>query len=136
MVTFVNMKLKFFKAEDTDRNAKATVHSTGKLGFSADAIEFLQLTEQKVIQFAQNEEDESDQNLYAVIFEAAQEGAFKISKAGDYFYVNTKNLFDTLGIDYKNTKVIFDMVKSEYEGQPIIKMLRRELKKKKKEMPT
>jgi len=130
------MKLKFIKAEDTEHNAKATVHTTGKLGFSSDAIEFLQLTEVKTIQFAQNEDDENDLNLYAVIYSSAQEGAFKINKAGEYFYVNTKNLFDTLGIDYKNTRVIYDLVNGEYEGTPIIKMLRREIKKKKKDMPT
>lgn len=130
------MKLKFIKAEDTEHNAKATVHTTGKLGFSTDAIDFLQLTEQKTIQFAQNDEDENDLNLYAVIYDSTQEGAFRISKAGEYFYVNTKNLFDALGIDYKTSKVIYDLVKSEYEGKPIIKMLRREIKKKKKDMPT
>lgn len=130
------MKLKFLKAEDTEYNAKATVHSSGKLGFSSDAIDFLQITEEKTIQFAQNEDDENDLNLYAVIYDSVQEGAFKISKAGEYFYVNTKNLFDTLEIDYKKTKVIYDLVKGEYEGKPIIKMLRREIKKKKKDMPT
>ena len=71
-----------------------------------------------------------------LIYSSAQEGAFKINKAGEYFYVNTKNLFDTLGIDYKNTRVIYDLVNGEYEGTPIIKMLRREIKKKKKDMPT
>lgn len=130
------MKLKFIKAEDTERNAKATVHTTGKLGFSSDAIDFLQLTEEKTIQFAQNEDDENDLNLYAVIYGSTKEGAFKINKAGEYFYVNTKNLFDTLGIDYKNTRIIYDLVNGEYEGTPIIKMLRREIKKKKKDMPT
>jgi len=37
------MKLKFIKAEDTEHNAKATVHTSGKLGFSSDAIDFLKL---------------------------------------------------------------------------------------------
>ena len=87
------------------------------------------------IHFALNEEDENDLNLYAKIYDSAQEGAFKISKAGDYYYVNTKNLFDSLGIDYKNTKIIYDIVKGDYEGDTIIKMLRREIIKKKKGMP-
>lgn len=130
------MKLKFIKAEEIEHNAKATVHTSGKLGFSSDAIEFLKITEEKTIQFAQNEEDETDLNLYAVINEGPTEGSFKIGKAGEYFYVNTKNLFDAMGVDYKKTKVIYDLVKIEYEGMPLIKMLRREIKKKKKEMPT
>ena len=130
------MKLTFIKAEETERNAKATVHSTGKLGFSRDAIDYLQINEGSAIQFAQNTEDSNDTNLYAKIFNGTQEGAFKINKAGDYFYVNTKNMLDTLDIDYKNTKIIYDLVKGEYEGEPIVKMLRREIKKKNRDMPT
>ena len=130
------MKLKFIKAEETERNAKATVHTTGKLGFSRDAIDYFGITETTAIQFAQNTEDESDKNLYAKIYGSPQEGAFKIYKAGEYFYANTKNMFDALDIDYKNTKIIFDLVKGEYEGEQIIKMLRRDIPKKKKGMPT
>lgn len=130
------MKLKFIKAEEIPQRAKATVHTSGKLGFSNDAIDFLKLTESKSIQFAQNEEDEADLNLYAIINEGMKEGCFKVSKAGQYYYVNTKSLFDSLGIDYRETKIIYDLVKSEYEGMPLIKMLRREIKKQKKEKPT
>jgi hypothetical protein len=130
------MKLKFIKAEDTARNAKATVHKTGKLGFSSDAIECLDIREGKSIQFAQNADDGSDNNLYAVIHEGHEEGAFKLIKAGNYFYVNTKNMFDSLNIDYKTAKVIYDLVMIENEGSQIVKMLRREIKKKKIDMPT
>jgi len=129
------MKLKFIKSEDTDQNAKATVHTTGKLGFSKDAVEFLGIKEGKSIQFAQNEDDPADLNLYAVVNNGIQEGAFRINKAGAYFYVNTKNLLDALGVDYKNKKIIYDRVKADYEGMPIVKMLRREIKKRSKGMP-
>ena len=130
------MKLKFIKAEDLDRNAKGTVHTSGKLGFSSDAMSLLGLDEKKFIAFATNEEDKTDENLYAVVYGSAQEGAFKINKAGEYFYVNTKSMFEALGIDYKNVKIIYDIIKTEYEGEPLFKMLKREIKKKKKDMPT
>lgn len=130
------MRLKFIKAEETERNAKATVHTSGKLGFSKDAIDYLGITEGKSIQFAQNEDDINDKNLYAKIYDGAQEGAFKISKAGEYYYVNTKNLFDSLEIDYKKVKIIYDIVMIEYEGEKIIKMIRREIKKKGVVVPT
>lgn len=126
----ITMKLKFLDAGITERKAKATVHSSGKLGFSHEAINYLKLTEGKSIQFAQNEENEQDLNLYAAVYEGVQEGAFRISKAGAYFYVNTKNLFDTLNIDYKGKRIIFDLVKFDYEGKPFIKMLRRDIKMK------
>ena len=127
------MKLKFFNAEETSRNAKATVHTSGKLGFSGDAIDYLEIKEGKSILLGQNEEDEKDFNLYAAVYDGIQEGAFRINKAGDYYYVNTKNLFDTLNIDYKGKRIIYDLVKFNYEGTPMIKMLRREITKKSKE---
>ena len=130
------MKLKYINAEDSERNAKATVHASGKLGFSSDAIEYLDITEGKAIQFAQNAEDVNDLNLYAVVHGSSQEGAFRLNKAGKYYYVNTRNMFDNLNIDYKHTKIIYDLVKIENDGNQIIKMIRREIKKKPKEMPT
>jgi len=130
------MKLKFIKAEDIDHNAKATVHLSGKLGFSSGAVEYLQISEDKTIQFAINEENAADLNLYAVLYDGEREGAYRISKAGDYFNVNTKNLFDSLDVDYRSTKIIYDIIKGDYEGTPIIKFLRREISKKKKGMST
>ena len=126
------MKLKFINSEETEHNAKATVHTTGKLGFSRGAIEFLNIKENKFILFAQNEDDLNDPNLYAAVYKNKQEGVFRINKAGDYYYVNTKNLFDTLNVDYKNKKFIYDLVKFEYEGKPFVKMMRREINKKSK----
>ncbi len=130
--TFAQMKLRFIKISETERNVKATVHTSGKLGFSSDAIKTLGIELNKSIAFAQNEDDVNDNNLYAVMHEGVQEGALKISKAGEYYYVNTKSLFDAIGIDYRNTRIIYDIVKTEYEGQPILKLLRREIKKKEK----
>lgn len=129
----ITMKLKFLNSAEAGRKAKVTIHTSGKLGFSGDAIDYLKITEGKSIQFAQNEENEQDLNLYAAVYEDVREGAFRINKAGNYFYVNTKNLFDTLNIDYKSKRVIYDLVKFDYEGQPMVKMMRRDIKKKIKE---
>jgi len=119
------INLKFFNAEEIKNIAKCTVHISGKLGFSSGAVKLFKITESKSIQIAQNEEDETDQNLYAIINDFVKPGAFKINKAGQYYYVNTKNLFDELGIDYKSTKVVYDITKADYEGTPIIKMTKR-----------
>jgi hypothetical protein len=124
------MKLKFLKAEEPGRKAKATVHSTGKLGFSKEAVEYLGIKEGKSIQFAQDEENPDDLNLYAVVHLGTPEGAFRINKAGHYFYLNTTNLFDSLKLDYKSKKIIYDLVKIQYDGKPFIKMVRRDIKRK------
>jgi hypothetical protein len=128
------MKLKFFVANDIASKAKATIHQTGKLGFSNEAISYLQIKEDVYIKFAQNEEDASDLNLYAVLTNQVTEECFKISKAGKYYYVNTKGLFDSIGVNYKETKILYDITKIEIEGVSMIKLIRREIKKKKKEV--
>ena len=128
------MKLKFFVANDIASKAKATIHQTGKLGFSNEAISYLQIKEDMYIKFAQNEEDENDLNLYALLTTQNAEECFKISKAGNYYYVNTKGLFDRIGVNYKETKILYDITKIEVDGMSMIKLIRREIKKKKKEV--
>ncbi len=128
------MKLKFFVANDIASKAKATIHQTGKLGFSNEAISYLQIKEDMYIKIAQNEEDENDLNLYALLTTQNTEECFKISKAGNYYYVNTKGLFDSIGVNYKETKILYDITKIEVDGMSMIKLIRREIKKKKKEV--
>jgi hypothetical protein len=129
------MKLELINAEETGRNAKATVHTSGKLGFSAEAIGYLDINESKSIQFARNTDDPTDNNLYAFVYENIQKGAFKINKAGAYLYVNTRKMFDSFNEDYKNKRIIYDLVKGNYEGKPFVKLLRREINKKNKVNP-
>jgi hypothetical protein len=124
------MKLKFFNAEEIEQNAKATVHTSGKLGFSSDSVDFLKIGENTHINLAQNEDDENDENFYGVVSQNFEEGAFKVCKAGDYFYLNTKNLFDSLKIDYKQQKIIYDLSKITIEGMEVIQFKKRILKKK------
>lgn len=124
------MKLKFIKSEDIDKNVKCAIHKTGKLGFSSNAIDKLSLSTDKTVSIAINDVDKEDENLYVVVNDKAQESAFKLSKAGDYFYINTKALFDSLGIDYRNEKIIYDIVDFEYEGEKMYKLIKRVIKKK------
>lgn len=126
------MKLKILEVPQIGGKVKATIHQSGKLGFSQAAIDELQISSNTYIMLAKNEEDPSDSNLYMVISKEKNENGLKVSKAGNYFYVNTKYLFDKLGIDYKRKKVIFDIIQIEYEGQTVYKLIRREVDRKKK----
>lgn len=124
------MKLKFIKAQDIDRNAKATIHTSGKLGFSADGAKKLSFgAETKGILIALNEEP-GDENLYIKTVAELTEDAFPIIKAGEYYYVNAKAFFDTYGIDYRNSRIVYDILNFSYEGAAMFKFLKRELKKK------
>lgn len=126
------MKISFYNARELE-GIKCSIHITGKLGFSEGASRRLKLNEGKSIQIGRNEEDEKDTNLYMKINENLIESAYKINKAGSYYYISTKTLFDKLELDYRNKTIIFDLVQLNTDGESIIKMIKREVPKKKKE---
>ena len=127
------MNLKILDASSFDSNVKCTIHKNGKLGFSSAASNILGLKGDKSILFA-TEENEKDGNLYMIIQEEITDNAFKVNKAGGYFYLNTKAMFDSLGYDYKSKTIIFDIVKTDkqYEGKQVYKLSKREVGSKKK----
>ena len=125
------MKLEKIKPPDSSGVLKATIHISGKLGFSIGAIKAMNINSNAFIQIAVNTEDDSDQNLYAFIASYKDENSLKINKAGNYYYVNTKALFDKLEIDYRRKKIMFDIVEVEYEGEKVYKLIRREKDRKK-----
>lgn len=121
------IKLAIHKASDFDRNVKATVQSSGRLGFSEGAAKKLNLTGVEYFVLASNEEDVNDDNLYGWIEANDENGGFKVNKSGLYYNVNTKPLFDKLNIDYRDrdTTIIFDIVDLEHEGNKILKLIKR-----------
>lgn len=125
------MKLQKLNADDYEIGMKCTVHKSGKLGFSSSAAIKLKLDINKGLNIAINEEDSSDKNLYIIVEQELKPGAFRVNKAGRYYYLNTKGLFDDLGIDYSNTKktIIYDIVPVTYEGNKIFKLSKREVTK-------
>jgi len=60
--------------------------------------------------------------LYILLTKESDEEAFKVNSAGNYFYLNTRNLFDDLKIDYKKKKIIYDIEEVEYEGMKLYKL--------------
>jgi hypothetical protein len=129
------MNIKFFKPKEFSTNLKCTINRSGKLGFSKAAIETLGIAEGKYVKIGINENDENDENdnnLYMVVTDNDDGESFKINKAGEYYYLNTRYLFDELMEDYRNKKIIFDLLKIDYEGKFIYKLNRREIDRKNK----
>lgn len=91
---------------------KATIHKTGKLGFSSSAHNFLSLGEESYFRIGFNDADPEDDNIYLV--PSKEDGqAFKAAKAGDYYYINLKHIFDKRGLDYQNETMIYDIKKQK-----------------------
>lgn len=125
------MGLKFISASQFSVKLKATIHNSGKLGFTEATAKQLDFKENSAVKFAQDETDESV--LYLANNVPLDDDAFRVCKAGRYFYINTKLMFDSLGIDYKNKTVMFDMVRiKELDGE-IYKLIKRENKRLKKD---
>jgi hypothetical protein len=124
------MKLRQIKSNEIEKNAKSSIHKSGKLGFSGTATRKLRLENGVNLVVSINEDDAMDENLYVAVLKEDAEGAFKVVKAGDYYYCNTKALFDQLGVDYRSKTIIYDIVDFEFEGQKMFKFLKREVAKR------
>ena len=121
------MKIQFLKPVEAKANVKATIHVNGKLGFSKSAIKQFGLDEGKFLKIGVNTEDDSDKDLYVIIKNFDDGESLKIHKAGQYYYVNSKPLFDSMNIDYKNKKIIFDIEDFEYSNIKMHRFIRREI---------
>jgi TusA-related sulfurtransferase len=120
------MKLKVVTRNTFEANAKLTPHLDGKSGFSKAAVEMMKIDENSFIKIAVNE-DPKDDNLYAFVSSESSPESLKVNKAGRYYYLNTRMLFNDLRINYSQKKFTYDIVEDEYQGEKMFKLIRREL---------
>lgn len=122
------IELEFFDSSSKYGVVKATVHKTGKLGFSSGASKLMNLESTRYFNIGTNKGDHNDTSLYLVKIDEETDKSFRVIKAGDYFYVFIKNIMRELKIDYKNESVIYDIEEIE-DGVPVIyRLTRRERK--------
>lgn len=121
------MKLEFHKAEKTSGVIKATIHRSGRLGFSKEAEKYLELDKAICISIASDSDDETVVDIYLKIHRENIDGGFQLKKAGDYYFLDTKNLFNKLGVDFRDSKkvIIFDIIHVMYDDEMIYKLRRR-----------
>lgn len=129
--------MKILSAKKYNTKLKATIHKSGKLGFTETASEALHLSDMVSIKFACDEID-GNSTLYLAVINEPDEDAFKIYKSGNYFSLQTKQLFDALGYDYSNEEnsIAFDLVRmptldNELGGETY-KLIKRIILKRKK----
>lgn len=87
---------------------KATIQATGKLGFTRDTAKTLELEAGGGVNFAK---DDATNELYMIIIDHEDASAFKVCKSGAYFYIPTKLMFDSLGMEYAIKNVMFDLIR-------------------------
>ena len=105
-----------FNAKEYSLKPNATIQQSGKLGFNRDAIDQLRISDGKGVILAP---DTSDKKLfYMALVDNPGEMAFPVRMSGQYFYINTKQLFDKLELDYVQNSYIFDLVRcGKYDEQ-------------------
>ena len=126
----MQLDIDFFKASELDSKMKCTIQKTGKLGFTESSIKRLNIDESKSIKIGKSSQDESNEVLYMVVVDGIDPDGFKVNKAGKYYYLNTKMLFQTLGFDYKKITIMFDIIEIEDNGRKIFKLIKREGKER------
>lgn len=88
---------------------KATIQSSGRLGFTEETAKVLHLESGTPMKFARDNEQDA---LYLARLQEKDEDSFEVKKSGEYFYLDTRSLFNTLGIDYRANSVIFDFARA------------------------
>ena len=104
------MAIKIISTRDFAKPLKATLQSSGKIGFTHDTAEVLKLESGKLIQFGR---DEEKNEMYMILTHGTPEDAFAVAKAGEYFYLPTTLMFDSLGYEYKIKTYFFDLVRKK-----------------------
>lgn len=124
-----NMGYRVISAKNFQTKLKATVHKSGKLGFTNSAAQELGFFDKADphVKFAIDEDNPSV--LFLINMKEGDADSFRVNKAGKYYYVNTRLMFDSLQIDYVTETVMFDMIKVNDEEDGVYRMNKRTVKR-------
>lgn len=106
--------ISIIKTSEYNVKLKATIHSSGRLGFTADTADKLNLSGEVYVKFANDDENENE--LFMVLVPNEDEDSFKVVKSGKYYYLPTTAMFQSFGFDFKKYNIMFDLVRmSDYD---------------------
>ena len=126
------MEINFWKPTISTGVVKATIHQSGKLGFSQAAIDKLQLSKDSYVMIGTNKTQKDDKAIYIKLSEESHELALKVNKAGQYYYLNTKDFFNENNIDFVKKKIIYDIIDISEDNEQLFKLIPREKERKRK----
>lgn len=106
--------ISIIKTSDFNVKLKVTIHSSGRLGFTADTADKLHLSNGGYVKFAKDDENENE--LFMIFVTEEDDDTFKVTRSGNYYYLPTTAMFQSFGYDYKKYNIMFDMVRmSDYD---------------------
>lgn len=127
------MKLQIIKKNELEKSVRATIQMSGKLGFTTEAAQKLGLSDDKTIVFSKDGDESIDGRLvlYMQVLSGQHEDGFRVNKAGQYFYLSAKALFDTFKVPYAKKSIALDLTKVVIDGDTYYRCIQREDKHKK-----
>lgn len=108
-------------AKVLSRKLRATVHKSLKLGFTTDTADALKIKEGMGVLLYTETEIPMENRIYLRLVSVKTDEAFRINKAGSYYYAATKPFFEKLGrdlgIDFATTSISYEMEEVEIDGE-------------------
>ncbi|MDQ2719428.1 MAG: hypothetical protein M3Z26_06645 [Bacteroidota bacterium] len=118
-------EINFFDAREYASNLRCTIQKTGKIGFTDYTQKKLSMNDDMSIRIGIDGIKGEYNNLVIQILNEVQPQAFKVNKAGNYFYINPKALLDELGLTYKAKNIMYEMI-SLNEDEKTYKLIKKE----------
>lgn len=130
------MDLKLWDIKKKNLKPRASIHSVGKLGFNMDASIFMNLNLFPSFVFATIPDDRTLDKIFLIETSSMLESGIepvKVVRSGEYYNINTKNVLDQIGIDYRNQTSVYgiEISAEEYESCRVY-ILTREISKPRK----
>ncbi len=126
------MKLKFITPAMQQPVYRASVHRTGRIGFSIQTAKRFEISIDKSMGLAINDDDPNDTSIYGLLYEKGKPDTYRITKGGDYHSVNAKSFFDTISVEYANGDLSYNVSEVDIEGTRALKFSPRISEKKSK----
>ncbi len=118
------MKLRKVSARDAVM-PKASIHKSGRLGFSANAIVKLGLSVGRGVNVY-----ESDKTIYLQIVDLPDADAFQLKLGGEYYFATTEGLFELLGLPFRTEELRYMLRRTNIDGLALYEMLPYKSKRK------
>ena len=109
--------MRILSAKSFQVKLKATIHKSGRLGFTEATQHAIGINQDTCLRFATDDID-GETILFMSVSRDFDEDAFKVYRSGSYYSIPTTQLFNSLGLDYRSNIIMFDLVREpKYDAE-------------------
>ncbi|MGG9970663.1 hypothetical protein ACQ33O_02620 [Ferruginibacter sp. SUN002] len=120
------MKLQIIAPAKQEPIYKASVHRTGKIGFTIETANEFKISVEKSMVLAINPDERKGAAIYGILSPSNDPNGYKIQKAGKYHSVNAKGFFESLKFIYEEGNITFTVTEIDVEGTKALKFTPKE----------